>query len=128
MNTIAPQRPLPGVTLPFKFGSYAGNGDADGTFVYCGFKPAFVLWKNASNATGYSWYISDSARSSTNPVGSTLAPNTSNIEDNGWGSGIMDFTSNGFKIRRSAADTNSSGDTFIFAAFAESPFKTANAK
>jgi hypothetical protein len=111
-----------------KFGSYVGNGSADGPFVYCGFKPAFVLWKNASNATGYNWYISDNTRSSTNPVGSTLAPNTSNIEDNGWGTGIMDFTSNGFKIRRSPADTNTSGDTFIFAAFAESPFQTANAK
>jgi hypothetical protein len=111
-----------------KIGSWIGNGSTDGPFVYCGFKPAFVLWKNASNATGYSWYIADNTRSSTNPVGSTFAPNTANIEDGAWGSGIMDFTSNGFKIRRSPADTNTSGDTFIFTAFAESPFTTANSK
>jgi len=111
-----------------KFGSYVGNGNTDGPFVYCGFKPAFVLWKNSSNATGYSWYIADNARSSTNPVGATLASNTTASEDTGWGTGIMDFTSNGFKIRRSVTETNNSGDTFIFAAFAESPFQTANSK
>ena len=111
-----------------KIGSYVGNGSSDGPFEYCGFKPAFVLWKNISNSSGNNWYISDSARSSSNPVGSTLAPNTNAVEDNAWGAGIMDFTSNGFKIRRSPADTNTDGHTFIFAAFAESPFKTANAK
>jgi hypothetical protein len=109
-----------------KFGSYVGNANADGPFIHCGFKPAFVMIKNITSA--YSWYITDSSRSSANPVGATLAPNTDTAEDTGWGSGIFDFTSNGFKVRRSSAETNNSGDTFIFIAFAESPFNYANAK
>ena len=111
-----------------KFGRYIGNGSTDGPFVYCGFKPAFVLWKNTSASAGYNWYMTDNARSSSNPVGSTLAPNLSNSEDNAWGSGIMDFTSNGFKIRRSQDETNRSGDTHIFMAFAETPFKYTTAR
>ena len=109
-----------------KFGSYVGNQSADGPFVYCGFKPAFVLIKNASST--YNWYIVDNARSSVNPVSSTQAPNLSTIEDNAWGAGIMDFTSNGFKLRGTNLAVNTNGDTIIFAAFAESPFTTANAK
>jgi hypothetical protein len=108
-----------------KFGSYVGNGSADGPFVYCGFKPAFILIKSSS--ASYNWYIIDNARSSTNPANSTLAPNTANIEDNGW-NGVCDLLSNGFKIRESNAAVNGSGETYIFAAFAESPFQTANAK
>ena len=108
-----------------KFGSHIGNASADGPFVYCGFKPAFILIKSSS--ASYNWYIVDNARSSINPVNSTLAPNNSNIEDNGW-NGVCDFLSNGFKIRESNAAVNGSGETYIFAAFAESPFQTANAK
>ena len=111
-----------------KFGTYTGNGSTNGPFVYCGFKPAFVLWKNSSASSGYNWYIVDNARSSSNAVAATLAPNLSNSEDTGWGSGIMDFTSNGFKIRRSQNETNRNDDTHIFMAFAEVPFKYATAR
>jgi len=110
-----------------KFGSWVGNGNADGPMIVTGFKPAFILIKNASSA--YNWYIVDNARSSVNPVSQTLAPNLSTIEDTGWTTNsFCDFTSNGFKIRGSNLSINESGSTFIFAAFAESPFTTANAK
>ena len=106
-----------------KFGSYTGNGSADGPFAYCGFKPAFVMVKRTSD-TG-SWYMFDSSRESDNPVEKYLLANNSNIEADDLD---YDFLSNGFKVRNSYAEINNSGDTFIFAAFAESPFKTANAQ
>ena len=107
-----------------KFGSYVGNGSTDGTFVYCGFKPAFVMIKR-TDSTG-NWVILDSSRNSTNPAKGYLLANSSGIEQ--AGSDILDFLSNGFKIRNAWTDINGSGNTIIFAAFAESPFQTANAK
>jgi hypothetical protein len=107
-----------------KFGSYVGNGNADGPFVYCGFKPAFIMFKNA-DATG-NWVMSDSSRDSNNPVFGYQVAEDSAIEERG--TAIFDFLSNGFKIRNSWTDINASGGTIIFAVFAESPFKTANAK
>ena len=111
-----------------KFGTWTGNGSTDGPFVYCGFKPAFIIWKNSSASYGYNWYIADNVRSSSNPVAATLSPILDSSEDTAWGSGIMDFTSNGFKIRRSQDETNRSGDLHFFMAFAEVPFKYANAR
>jgi hypothetical protein len=109
-----------------KFGSYIGNGDADGPFVYCGFKPAFLLLKIASPAgQERDWHIYDSARSSTNPVGLNLRPSSNAAEVDEPG---IDFLSNGFKIRQNYVFSNYNGGTYIFAAFAESPFQTANAK
>jgi hypothetical protein len=108
-----------------KFGSYVGNGSADGPFVYCGFKPAFVLIKRATGGTG-NWAIFDNSRDSTNPVFGYLVAESSAVEERG--TAVIDFTSNGFKIRNSWTTINSSGDTIIFAAFAESPFQTANSK
>ena len=109
-----------------KFGSYTGNGDADGPFVYCGFKPAFLLLKIASPAgQERDWHIYDSARNSTNPVGLNLRPSTTSSEINEPG---IDFLSNGFKIRENYVFSNYSTGTIIFAAFAESPFKYANSK
>jgi hypothetical protein len=107
-----------------KFGSYVGNGNADGSFVYCGFKPAVVIIKQ-TDGTG-DWYIFDSSRNSSNPVSLGLISNTTQIDGDytGWG----DFLSNGFKIRRTDSAWNGSGNSYIFAAFAESPFQTANAK
>jgi hypothetical protein len=108
-----------------KFGSYTGNGSTDGPFVYTGFRPKFILMKSATGA--YNWYIEDATRSMINPMGSTLAPNITAAEDNAWGSGRrLDITSNGFKIRISSLETNGSGATFIYAAFAESPFALNN--
>ena len=107
-----------------KFGSYVGNVNDDGPFVYCGFKPAWVMIKRADGVSN--WTIRDSSRGSVNPNDKGLLANSSVIE--GTGDGYkLDFLSNGFKIRDVDSDFNSSS-TYIFAAFAESPFQTANAK
>jgi hypothetical protein len=104
-----------------KFGSYTGNGSDDGTFVYTGFKPAFVLVKR-TNSTGY-WYLWDSARRTYNYNGLTLFPNDSSAESSYTPSNpVVDFLSNGFKLRGSYPETNASGGTIIYMAFAENPF------
>ena len=99
-----------------KFGSYVGNGSTDGTFVYTGFKPAFVLMKSSS--TGENWHIFDDARNTFNPADKDLRPNLANAETTSSVSNI-DFLSNGFKLRNSDADYNGSGTTYIYMAFAE---------
>jgi len=104
-----------------KFGSYTGNGNADGTFVYTGFKPAFVLLKNANGT--YNWNIQDNKRDPYNPVQGHLAPNNSAAEADS-SSYYVDFLSNGFKIRNNLAVWNGSGNTLIYMAFAEHPFVT----
>ena len=101
-----------------KFGSYTGNSNADGPFVYCGFRPAFVLIK--SKTSGENWHIKDSSRGSYNPMAATLFANLSNSESNLTNS--IDFLSNGFKIRSNSWSGENSSNTFIFAAFAEHPF------
>jgi hypothetical protein len=111
-----------------KFGKYLGRGDANGPFIYTGFKPAFVLTKrityNGAGATG-SWYMHDSKRSPSNPVARALRADVPNVE---IASTVhMDMLSNGFKIRRSAypiSNMNGIGSTYIFMAFAENPFVT----
>ena len=101
-----------------------GNGSADGPFVYCGFKPAFIMFKNA-DATG-NWVMSDSSRDSDNPVfGYQVAEGTA-IEERG--TALFDSLSNGFKMRNSWVSFNGDTNNIIFMAFAESPFQTANAK
>ena len=104
-----------------KFGSYVGNGNADGTFIYTGFKPAFVMTK-PSNKTG-EWFMIDNKRDPSNYVRRRLKAN-SNAAENTDDNQDFDILSNGFKPRRSAGDWNSSGDTFIYMAFAEQPFTT----
>jgi len=104
-----------------KFGSYTGNGNANGTFVYTGFKPAFVLLKSSSSAEN--WHIFDDARNTFNPADKDLRPNTSGAETTSSLSNI-DFLSNGFKLRNSDADYNGSGTTYIYMAFASNPFVT----
>ena len=106
-----------------KIGSYTGNGSADGPFVYCGFRPRYVLIKRADAAGN--WYTLDSARLGYNPSNYTLFPNLSNAEQY---SVIVDITSSGFKVRDTAADVNASGGSYIFYAIAEQPFKFANAR
>jgi hypothetical protein len=108
-----------------RFGSYTGNGSADGPFIYCGFRPKYVLIKRTdSNAAGPDWYVFDAARNTYNDGAFTnMYINTSNVESTGW---PIDFVSNGFKIRYAGA-TNYAG-LHIFAAFAESPFKYARAR
>jgi hypothetical protein len=100
-----------------KFGSYTGNGSTDGTFVYTGFKPAFVMCKSSSNA--FAWVIHDSKRSSFNPTNKYVYANATNAEASDIN---HDFLSNGFKIRETYSDTNGSGMTYIYMAFAENPF------
>ena len=109
-----------------KFGRWYGNGDPDGPFVYCGFKPAFIMSKRTDSATNGNWTVFDSSRDSTNPVGAHFRADATN-EELFFGSGI-DIVSNGFKIREAASALNNGSGTYIFMAFAESPFKTANAK
>jgi hypothetical protein len=104
-----------------KFGSYVGNGSTDGTFVYTGFKPAFVMVKS-SNGTA-DWLILDNKRLGYNPQNTNLAPNSSRAEDS---TVVLDFLSNGFKFRISTFPNNA--ETFIYAAYAENPFKNANAR
>jgi len=99
-----------------KFGSYTGNGDADGTFVYTGFRPAFIITKSASSAEH--WYLNDSKRS-LNGSDKKLFPNLNSAESDEVNSDIL---SNGFKLRANNAIHNSSGQTYIYLAFAEAPF------
>ena len=104
------------------FGSYTGNGSADGPFVFCGFEPRFVLVKCSSSA-GEFWRIVDTARSPYNLSSGTmneLYPNSSSAESASAG---IDILSNGFKIRQSGSGFNGSGVTYIYAAFAETPTK-----
>ncbi len=101
------------------FGSYTGNGSADGPFVYLGFRPEFVMIKNAS-ATG-DWFIYDAVRNTYNVADNRLKPNLSDAEGTG-GSFGPDILSNGFKMRSNFGEMNGSGNTIIYACFAESPF------
>ena len=105
-----------------KFGSYTGNGNADGTFVYTGFKPAFVIIKPYTNA-GYTWNIYDNKRDSDNVVSQVLTANTSSAEITS-SNNTLDFLSNGFKCRATDGNTNGSGFGYIYMAFAENPFVT----
>jgi hypothetical protein len=104
-----------------KFGSYTGNGSADGPFVWCGFRPAFVLVKEYTSADD--WLIYDSSRDPYNVAGQVLRPESSAAEFDGrGGSRDVDFLSNGFKFRSSNATMNGSGAGYIVMAFAEHPF------
>jgi len=107
-----------------KFGSYVGNGNADGTFVYTGFKPAFLLYKN-STAGATNWQIHDSKRSPYNLSVNRLNPNDSSAEL-GTTADSFDFLSNGFKARATASNSNTSGATYIYMAFAEAPLVGTN--
>ena len=102
-----------------KFGSYTGNGNADGTFVYTGFKPAWVMVKSSSAVE--SWYTYDNKRNTFNPLDKGLV-NNQNIAE--FTFAPWDFTSNGFKARQNWSGNNTSGETYIYMAFAENPFVT----
>ena len=103
-----------------KFGSYTGNGSTDGTFVYTGFKPAFVIQKR-SDSTGR-WVLWDNKRNTFNVSSSILTPNANGSENTGFWD--IDILSNGFKFRLNDSEANNSGGTYIYMAFAESPFVT----
>lgn len=105
------------------FGSYTGNGSADGPFVYLGFRPRFVMWKRTDAVAN--WFLMDSSRTPANPVNLELYADQTNAEVTFTD---CDFLSNGFKLRTSDSSRNASGGTYIYAAFGENPFKFSNAR
>jgi hypothetical protein len=109
-----------------KFGSYTGNGSTDGTFVYTGFRPAWIMVKRTDSANN--WVINDSTRATFNEI--TGSSSTSYADTNNQESDLstnVDFLSNGFKARTTGGHRNASG-LYIYMAFAEAPFKYANAR
>jgi len=111
------------VTGYSSFGSYTGNGSADGPFVYLGFRPAFLMMKR-TNAAG-NWIMLDSKREGYNVDNNPLYANLINVEGT---DDLADITSNGFKLRSNNTDCNASGGTYIYSAFAENPFQYARAR
>ena len=112
------------------FGSYTGNGSSSGPFVYLGFRPRWILIKR-TDSSPFSWCLVDSSRSPNNTsvnggMQNTLFPNVSNAEDTG--ADICDGLSNGFRFYQGASSFNANGGTYIYAAFAENPFKYSNAR
>ena len=104
-----------------KFGSYTGNGSTDGTFVYTGFKPAWLMIKRTDDAN--SWIIMDNKRTTFNPMGEELK---AEVSDAGNVATRWDQLSNGFKLRNAGAAVNASGGTYIYMAFAEAPLVGTN--
>ena len=111
-----------------KFGTYSGNGSTDGPFVYCGFKPRWVMVKQATgtNAATGAWQIFDTARDTYNPCDFRLRAN--DVASEGTGAPSFDITANGFKLRSTNSNWNESGGsaTYIFMAFADKPFGNVN--
>ena len=108
------------------FGSYTGNGSSDGPFIFTGFRPRYVLIKTSSAGTN-GWQIRDTSRSPYNTSLQLLYADTSNAEISSAGNDF-DILSNGFKVRNSGGDLNTNGGTYIYACFAENPFKYSNAR
>jgi hypothetical protein len=111
-----------------KFGIYTGNSGTDGPFVYLGFRPRWLMIKRNSTASvTYGWQMYDTARQTYN---SNSVPNlwADTAATEGTGNYTFDLLSNGFKLRSSGVNENNSGDTYIYAAFAEAPFKFANGR
>jgi hypothetical protein len=106
------------------FGSYTGNGSTDGPFVYTGFRPRWVMVKISSGTTA-NWVVVDTSRDTYNVMATDLNPDSSGAE---YTSTFMDCLSNGFKIRNTPATYNGNGYTYIYACFAENPFKNALAR
>ena len=105
-----------------KFGSYTGNGSTDGTFVYTGFKPAWIMVKRTDSTND--WMMFDNKRDSFNTAQKYLRANVSNAE--GGSNDYVDFVSNGIKFRRNGLDVNGSGASYIYMCFAESPLVGTN--
>ena len=108
-----------------EFGTYTGNNNADGPFVFTGFRPAWILIKSTGGSTN--WELRDSTRNPYNPSNIYISPNLSGAE--GTTSNHLDFLSNGFKIRAVNHDSwNNDGQIYMYMAFAESPFKYSRAR
>ena len=107
------------------FGSYTGNGSTDGTFVYTGFRPRYLMIKRTDSSNN--WVIQDTSRDTYNVSEKDLYADTSGAEAT-YAAEKTDILSNGFKQRQTGASMNASGGTYIYMAFAENPFKYANAR
>ena len=107
------------------FGSYTGNGSADGPFVYTGFRPKFLMIKRTDSTN--SWVIQDTSRSTYNVSQNNIYAESSGAEAS-YGSELTDILSNGFKQRNTGVSMNASGGSYIYMAFAEAPFKFANGR
>ena len=107
------------------FGSYTGNASTDGTFVYTGFRPRWVMMKR-TDAAGFDWNIVDTSRNLYNVTTARLWADLANAED--ATDNVCDITSNGFKLRSTNTNTNASGGTYIYMAFAENPFNSSRAR
>ena len=107
------------------FGSYTGNGSADGPFVYLGFRPKWILFRY--NASPHDWRIMDTSRNTYNTANSQLYPNNSDAEITN-SLHQVDYLSNGFKVVTGGTPMNTSGGTYLYAAFAESPFAYSRAR
>jgi len=112
-----------------KFGSYAANGNSsDGPFVFLGFRPAWIMFKSITG-TGQDWIIHDIKRDDVNYMYKRLKPNNNTVENtSSTTTARVDFLSNGFKVRGNGNLIGASGKTYIYFAFAESPFKNARAR
>lgn len=108
-----------------KYGSYSGNGSSNGPFIFTGFRPAWLMVKRTDSTT--SWYIYDNKRDNINLAGTLLQADNDAAEAEST-TNAFDFYSNGFKARGTGGTVNASGGTFIYMAFAEMPFKYANAR
>ena len=109
-----------------KVGSYEGNGDADGAFVYTGFRPAFLLLKSIDDSAH--WEMEDDKRDTYNLSHKSLQANLNYAEDTSTSRNGLDFVSNGFKFRSNSSNIMNGSETYIYLAFAESPFKYSNAR
>ena len=109
-----------------RFGSYTGNGSADGPFVFCGFRPRFVMFKRTDAVSDWAMY--DTSRNTYNESNLELNANLSGAEFSTTGTRPIDILSNGFKLRGTNGGGNASGGTYIFMAFAENPFKNSLAR
>ena len=108
-----------------KVGSYKGNGNADGTFIYTGFRPAYFLVKNRPT-TGRSWRLYDNKRVVYNAINKVLYIDVANVDTTT--AHPVDFLSNGIKIRGTFQEVNTDGEEYMYLAFAETPFKYSNAR
>ena len=112
-----------------KIGSYSGNGSTDGTFIYTGFRPAYVQWKKSSDSGtiwqifGYAGQAGSTAQS--NPLDRYVSANSGGSEGD---YDFVDFLSNGFKLRHNSGHANTDSQTYIYIAFAETPLKNSNAR
>jgi hypothetical protein len=109
-----------------KFGSYTGNGNANGTCIYTGFKPKMVIIKTTS--ASFDWVILDTERNPYNLVHDVLYPSLANAEADATTYASFDAVANGFKLRNAHQYTNYNGYNYIYMAFAENPFKNSTAR